>query len=305
MRLVFWDQSFHKKTRSSDFFLRLLDPGTEVIRVWDDLWRGGEQPSPDAINELEPDLIIFFQAIPPAHDVLKIRARKLWVPMWDAVWHLPDRIWRPYLLTEVTIVAFCRALHETVTRLGFRSRYWQYFPEPAARPPAEKSPKVFFWQRRPDVDWPVLRTLFRGQTVEQVIYKRDPDPGCVIDGPEEMDMDRFNVRVVEGWLPRAEYLSCLRECSMFIASRPDEGIGMANLEAMAQGMCVISPDRPTANEYIEHGVNGLLYDLDNPECLDLRRIHELGCAAWRGIGEGFGLWEHKCCEIREVINQSL
>ena len=50
--------------------------------------------------------------------------------------------------------------------------------------------------------------------------------------------------------------------TIYIASRPYEGIGMSFLEAMADGRCVVAHDNTTHNEYIEHGKNGFLFDME-------------------------------------------
>ena len=48
--------------------------------------------------------------------------------------------------------------------------------------------------------------------------------------------------------------------NVYFAPRLEEGIGQTFLEAIRWGRCVVAADNRTINEYIIHGVNGLLYD---------------------------------------------
>ena len=54
-----------------------------------------------------------------------------------------------------------------------------------------------------------------------------------------------------------EYMDHLSRCNIFIAPRLYEGIGLTFLEAMANGMVVLSPNSPTMNEYIQNNINGV------------------------------------------------
>jgi glycosyltransferase involved in cell wall biosynthesis len=56
------------------------------------------------------------------------------------------------------------------------------------------------------------------------------------------------------------------------------------------GLCVVAPDFPTMNEYITHGINGLLYDPKNPSPLDFSKVEELGKAARKTVENGWVYW---------------
>ena len=71
----------------------------------------------------------------------------------------------------------------------------------------------------------------------------------------------------EGFADRSAYLAHMRAANVFFAPRATEGIGMANLEAMAHGMCIVAHDDATANEYLIHKQNGYLYNIASPENL--------------------------------------
>ena len=81
--------------------------------------------------------------------------------------------------------------------------------------------------------------------------------------------------VVKGaneFLPRADYLARLASCGVVLAPRRKEGIGMAFLEAMAMGKCVVAHDDATMNEYIVDGESGLLVDFDRPARIAPERV---------------------------------
>jgi hypothetical protein len=55
------------------------------------------------------------------------------------------------------------------------------------------------------------------------------------------------------------------------------------------------------NEYIIHGVNGLLYELEAPRELDFTRVPELGRAAHITAREGYERWKLAEKELLEFI----
>jgi hypothetical protein len=65
-------------------------------------------------------------------------------------------------------------------------------------------------------------------------------------------------------------------CSIAVAPRNCEGIGHGFLDYMSRGMCVFAWDDATHNEYIQNGVNGVLFN--NYNKIDLSKLN------WRGMG---------------------
>ena len=89
---------------------------------------------------------------------------------------------------------------------------------------------------------------------------------------------------------KQDFLDVLGNANVFFAPRLAEGIGQSFLEAMARGQCVVAPDNGTMNEYILHGVNGLLYDPEHPAPLDFSRFAILGEAARQSVAAGYDRW---------------
>ncbi len=116
----------------------------------------------------------------------------------------------------------------------------------------------------------------------------DPSLYAAVD-PEAEAAER-DITVSTWFTDAADYKKAMAATDIYVAPRDFEGIGMSFLEAMAMGKCVIAPDNPTMNEYIVHGVNGLLYDVDNPRPLDLSRAAEIGASARQSVVNGYRDW---------------
>jgi glycosyltransferase involved in cell wall biosynthesis len=78
---------------------------------------------------------------------------------------------------------------------------------------------------------------------------------------------------------------------------------MSFLEAMAMGKCVVAPNNPTMNEYINDGVTGYLYDPDSPEPIDFSRAFQVAENALVYIEKGYQSWSTKKDEILHFIQE--
>jgi hypothetical protein len=108
------------------------------------------------------------------------------------------------------------------------------------------------------------------------------------------------------WQGREAYLRSLAGFNVYIAPRRHEGIGMAFLEAMAMGMCVVAENHPTANEYILSGKNGVLYGGDRekiypPRRVELLELARIGGEARETIRRIHGDWLAKRIEILQCV----
>ena len=113
----------------------------------------------------------------------------------------------------------------------------------------------------------------------------------------------MSIKQTDWFKEQSEYYKTLLASNIFFAPRIKEGIGIAMLEAMSMGMCVVAPDCPTMNEYIKHNVNGLLYDPNNPEPLDFSNAETLGEKARSSLEEGRIAWLDKIPEIIAELSQ--
>ena len=112
----------------------------------------------------------------------------------------------------------------------------RYFPDPSTLPCEKGDPKrVFLWERG-EIGKKAAERLF------------PPEDGWALD-----------IKAAGDFMPKEAYLNRLAKSSVVIAPRRKEGIGMAFLEAMAMGKCVVAANDATMNEYMRHGKTGILF----------------------------------------------
>lgn len=291
-RVVFVDHSFHRVTGSSRFFSDILRETSDVVELDCEGWRGGARVSAERIDSLHADRAVFWQTMSSLSDMVRLRTPAVWVPMYDSAAHRPAPYWRVLSHSGIRIVSFCRALSQLARRHGIPVSDYTYYPDPSQFPHVQRGQqdvRVFLWDRG-DIGFEQLKKLLGPQRVERTILRAAPDPGRRVSRITPEDMDTYNLRLLVGSMPRAEHLELLSGCNVFLAPRQLEGIGMTFLEAMAMGLAVVAPDRPTMNEYIKHGVNGYLYDPLKPETMDLTAASGIGVRARQTVLEGRREW---------------
>ena len=226
-------------------------------------------------------------------------------PMHDLTRMTPDA----YLasLRNVEWISFSRALHQRLAGLGLSSRYLQYAPDPEAFPEVswEHGPRAYFWERLPeDLSVQAAGEILRSLDVENLEVRQTKDPLLT---SREQGQENYGV---QSWRPREDYLRSLAGFNVYVASRRHEGIGMAFLEAMAMGMCVVAENQPTANEYILSGQNGILYGGDQEKIYPPRRVESaemarMGREARETIRRIHEMWLAKKVEIGRCVEAML
>ena len=258
-RLLYIGLTSHRKTRSTVFLQELLKTKYDVFCL--DVDAPMEEISEARIESLgsrQFDVLAVFQVWLDL-DALKrsISFRHgVWFPMFDGM--PADN--HPFFsqITGFNIISFSFFVHEKLLRLGYASHYVQYFPCPAEKPDFGEPDTVYLWQRWSQINLSTVETLFRGRRIAKIHLHKVLDPGYEFTGIPASLADR--VEVSTWYDTRAGMQADQRKYAYYLAPRLYEGIGMGFLEAMATGKCVIAANYPTANEYIEHGVNGLLFD---------------------------------------------
>lgn len=302
-RLAFVDHSFHQKTKSSDFFVELLEQSFEVVRVWDEAWQEGAHATAAQITELRVDAVVMWQAKLPETEIRQIRVPITWVPMFDQSQGLA---WGSGEATQVRrqglkVIAFCKAIAENLAKHGVDVLPVRYYIEPSATPITElSSPSVFLWQRA-EIGFDQVKALFGHWPDVSFVVKVDPDPGTPPCEISAEDREKFRVTEIEGFLPRDEYLELVGKCNIYVAPRSAEGIGLSFLEAMAKGMIVAAPDRPTMNEYIQHRRNGWLFSVQRPQPISPCDLSAMSQATLKEVAEGVGQWHSQATGVASFI----
>jgi hypothetical protein len=296
MTIAFLGHSYHQRTDSSRFMQDILREAFGAMDCFfDDSWAGGAALDVRAILDRGYRAVHIWQmeSLASAVAAQAPSVPVTFYPMLDSARLARDEFWRN-IAGHMRIVSFSRTLHQQMLRRGLESAYFEFFPDPAGQRVVEapEPGSLFFWQRRSDFGWPELRRLmpagFSGRV--HLHLHLDPTYGRP-EPPPEADRERFRISTSTWFESRAELDALTRGFAGYVAPRLHEGIGMSFLEAMARGQCVIAADNPTMNEYITHGVNGLLFAPREPTPLDLAAMPRLGRRAREGIEDGFERWQ--------------
>ena len=291
MRIAYCDHSFHQKTVSTRFLPDLLTSrGHKVDFFWDCSWEGGD---PVYFSQLSSyDAVVIFQALPHGLPscIANHHPNVTFVPMLDqlgiAKGPLFDlgKYWRPFHGSKV--LSFSQAVHAIATSNGVASICMQYMP-PSIDGPSIAMPNqansclsAFFWARRPsEVSVSMVSKLLAGVKQDLTIHvhlSADPGEQEVGESDVELAFKEYHSLTTSRWLDsKEEILEIIKNCDIYIAPRLEEGIGQSFLEGLAAGLCVVAPNNGTMNEYLVDGVNGLLYNPNEPKELDFSELSQI------------------------------
>ena len=300
-RLLFIGFSFHEKTKSADFMIELLNDQFEVQVCNVDLFIR------DPFNALEffaghYDVLVCWQVMPTAEALMRQITFKHGVlfPMADGCPNV-KKTEKWFRFRNFQIVCFSKQLHVQLTTAGFSSHYFQYFPEPKPVEDWGNPNSAFFWIRRQEVNCELVEYITRCIPVNHIHVHQAVDPGTSYTPPESKDNIGYTF---SNWMPKKEELTrIMSESSLYIAPRLKEGIGMSFLDAMAMGRCVIAVNHTTMNEYITHGVNGLLFELHPKSPISSADIRKLQKNAHETIKQGHLRWQRDQPRLIELIQE--
>ncbi|MGN0852810.1 MAG: glycosyltransferase [Kiritimatiellia bacterium] len=245
MKLVFIDHACHRKTQSSGFFLEILRQAFQVAEHW----YARHYATGAAAAVRARDLAVVWEFPVSRFRFFFPGKRNVFVPMYDNEWASFWQ-WKRIAWSGMGVVSFCAKVSAHARRCGVANLLdVRYFPDPAQLPQRPGDPRrVFLWER--------------GEITREMAERLFPPAAGYT----------FDVKGASEFLPRAAYLARLAACGVVIAPRRKEGIGMAFLEAMAMGKCVVAWDDATMNEYVEDGVTGILFDGTRLQPVDPGRV---------------------------------
>ncbi len=297
-QVLFVDHAFHRRTRSSAFFLDLLHRQFAVTVLAVD----PDRPDLHALRAPPgTEAVVLWQLDYLAPIFLGQGLRTLVLPMFDGSANLPDA---HFLAARGAGFAnFSRALHERVRMLGLPSHLLRYVPPPVAEAelPRFDVLRGFLWQRRPQdgIDIALVRTLFGDQLASLHVHDVPDDP----QAPRAADPPDLPFPVTRStWFEDAAgYRAQLACCNVFIAPRAAEGIGLAMLEAMARGMLVVAHDQPTHNEYVCNWVNGVLFNKDAPGAANFADAAAIARRGWQSVRDRHPQWLAQAAQIGGML----
>jgi hypothetical protein len=292
MRVAFFGLDFHARTGSSRFLLDLIERHATVETFFAAPDVAAVRRAAPGFDETRYDAIIIWQ-LHEAFALLSGRHPNVsFAPMLDAMWRGGAFTWRPSF-SAAKILCFSWALREQVMRRAPVHALVQFYPDAAARAPVRDFDTLrgFLWYRRRDIPPEQVFALTAGTRFENLAIHDAPDPGhaAVLPAGAPPHVGRL---IRSAWSADGNsFAASLAAANVFFAPRPMEGIGMAMLEAMAAGLCVVAPDAPTMNEYISHGRNGLLHAPGSRLPLDFADAAALGARAREDMARGRARWE--------------
>lgn len=303
-KAIFVDHIFHKKTRSADFFVDILKDRFSV----EIYYLAPEQRADESVLTAvaSADIVIVWQLDFLAPVFLAMGKPVIVIPMFDGSGGMPDIHW--VFAHKARFFNFCLALNERIRMTGGQTMLLRYFPEAVSE---EKLPRfdklhAFFWQRRPDhgVDFKMVDTLVGNEIDSLHVHNVADIPGNYV---LKSRADATYTYSQSAWFrDKADYAKRLGEANVFIAPRVAEGIGMALLEAMAQGKLVLAHNAPTNSEYVSSWCNGILFHKDHPNPISIRgpaaQIAKLG---WRTVVEGRKQWLASHAAILDWVDGAL
>lgn len=288
-KALFVDHLFHKKTRSADFFVDILQNTYAVETYYLTPERKPDSGVLDAAVDV--DVVILWQMDFLAPVFLSMGKPVIVIPMFDGSGGMPDIHW--LFAHKARFLNFCLALNERIRMAGGTTMLLRYFPEAAAE---DKLPHfdelhAFFWQRRPDhgVDFQMVDTLIGDELDSLHVHNVADIPGNYSPKPRTDAPYKYSHST---WFKeKADYAKCLNKANVFIAPRVAEGIGMALLEAMAQGKLVLAHGAPTNSEYVSNWSNGILFHKNHPSPIAIRgQAAQMAKLGWRTVVEGRKQW---------------
>lgn len=294
-KCLFIDHKYHAKTNSTKFLIDALLVGYEVeILFLDDF----STKSLENILKKDVDFFLVFQYDFIAPFLLSNNKKVLIVPMYDGTGEMPPVHWLS--MRGGLFLNFSSFLHKIHLGIDLNSIYCQYYPNPDNYPKFDitknEPDSLFFWERQPQtgisIDWLAHQINKSPYTPKTIHIHQSADPGQYTTRHPSLVGEIFPGRLVmtSSWFSsKSILLECLTKSGIYLAPRKAEGIGFSFLDAIACGLVVCVHDKPTMNEYIVDGKNGLIFYEDLPDfrTIDLESIRarslescRLGHANW-------------------------
>lgn len=298
-KLLYIGHAYHNKTKSTAFLKEMFRRDFDVDIFDFDPYADDMQTHFLPLKGKRYDVVVIFQIMPELDKLRQYLSFQhcAFFPMYDGVPSRDNPIWYQY--RDVNIINFSKTLHDELKSLGFSSYYFQFFPKPIKVTNWGNEKSVFFWQRINNINIDTVGKLIDLGKMKHIHMHHAIDPGHEFMEPLESIAKKTTHST---WFDtREDMQKQMQKSAVYIAPRMYEGIGMSFLEAMAMGRCVIAPNYPTMNEYIVNGENGILYDLNNPQPVDLSDIRAIQKRAEKYIQAGYKQWSAEKSKIVDLL----
>ncbi|GAB6060114.1 glycosyltransferase [Desulfonatronum parangueonense] len=205
--------------------------------------------------------LIFCQLPPPPELLRENSARIVWLPMWDNIAKWPHSFWAG-LPKQLRIVAYSAPVRRLAEQFALPVLPVHFFLDPDRYQPVPHDGQrtMLYWNRVGLYSPRALLRICQALDIQRLIHIHRPDPGYdhpALNLPDTLASTE--VVTIRSFLPDAEHARLLDQSTLCLGPRPFEGVGLAVLQSMARGACVLAYDGPATNEYVIHGRNGHLF----------------------------------------------
>ncbi len=182
-----------------------------------------------------------------------------WVPMYDSlVWR--TKRWWDKLPKNLKIISYSKKIADLSKVCGLKTLQVKFHLDPKKFKQANwvGKNKIFYWNRSGLLTKEQVIKLCLELNADTIVFRNKLDFSAHKSQNMTFGNNINGTRVIhmKSSLNHESYMSLLSSCNIFVAPRIFEGIGLTFLEAMASGMFVLTPNKPTMNEYIRHKLNG-------------------------------------------------
>ena len=298
--VLFLGHEYHLKTKSSRFFIELLKERYDVTCVFFDPYTNRYS---DYAEGIEYDFLILWQIMPERMEIEKKfkYGQGIIIPMYDAVVGNRSIDWMQYC--DFKALCFCKKLYDELVIYGINALYVQYFIGYKGEFEAGEEDSVFFWQRKQTIDTNTLEMILKDTEIRHLHIHKAMDPKHSFELSKTL---KWDITFSDWFENQEDYTECVLRSAFYVAPREYEGIGMSFLEAMSMGRCVIAPNNATMNDYIEDGINGILYDIDDLKPIKKYDIRMIQKNAYEYSKQGYLKWKsekNKILDWMEIIEK--
>ena len=301
-QLLFIGHKFHTKTKSCDFLFEILEQEYQVEKCFVNPYFKDLDITMREFAGRKFDVLLCWQVMP---DLVEIKNyisynQGVFFPMYDGCPSL-RKMEKWYQFRDFQIISFSQTLYDALRKAGFSAEYIQFFPKPSEDTHEGDDHSVFFWNRREAINVNLVGKLFAKYPLKLLHIHKALDPNQVYEEPKKQYAE--HIEYSTWYEQKAEMIKDIEKCAFYISPREKEGIGMSFLEAMAMGRVVVAPNQATMNEYIRHGENGYLYNLNNPCELTIGDIRKIQKNCMEFMKTGYDNWLQNKDKILVWIEQ--
>lgn len=305
-KIAFITHSFHEITKSANVYIDSIFRDKEKYEIsifYNEEW-GDKSNYKKFDKKIENyDAVIILQLI--SYNLLnQINCKNItFIPMYDYSRNFTIEKWLP--ASGVKILSPVQELSEKLELIGLNSHQIKYFPEVAEYTKPDLN-KVYFWNRVNKLDYKIVLKLLKNYSISNFNIHNVNDPGNNPILPNEREIKKFNITFTKWFENKQDYYEHLNEYGIYIAPRPFEGGAAAFIDAMKNGSIVIAPNHAPYNEYIEDKKNGFLYDINDPEEIQLcdYDLNEISKSAYEYVLQGREMFNKEIPKIIEFILSS-